>query len=311
MGRSGGGASVLLVAALLAALLGVDTAAQADPAAREDLAAAYRERQATLDRGPFAVPMQVEASVSEDRVAGNVYAVLDHPFSHLARELAKPSVWCEILTLHFNVKSCLVQVSADDPAVTDLLIATARKYYVPPSSRNTLSYRLDLSRSDAEVVKGSLGAERGPLGVRDMQIEVGAIGLPDGRSFVRLHYGYTEGWATRIATRAYLATFGRRKIGFSVTGRTATGDPIYVRGAAGALERNALRYHLAIEAWFDTLAKHEGDRFEARVARWYDLTDRHSEQLYEMSRETYRDMKRRERDDMLGQAATRRAKRRR
>jgi hypothetical protein len=257
------------------------------------------------------VPLLVRASLGEDRIGGDVYAVLPQSFEVITREFAKPIVWCDILTLHFNVKSCQPEPAREREGGVDLRIATARKHYVPPSGRRPLVYALELARPGEGVVVASLRAAKGPLGVRDMQIEVGAIPAPEGGSFVHLHYAYTEGFATRLATRTYLATVARRKVGFSVVGETSEGDPVYIRGAAGAVERNALRYHLAIEAYFDTLTVASEERFEARIARWYRLTDRYRTQLYELPLDRYLDIKRRERRDMDVQAAASLDRRRR
>jgi len=298
-----------LVAALV--LAGWARGADAGSAGRDALLAEHGRLEAQLSEGPFGVSVHVSASLGESRVGGDVHAVVEHAFVRVSRELRKAEAWCEILTLHFNVKACRASEQLASGGGAELEIATARKYYVPPSGRNALSYRLDLSRSREDLLSASLQSGKGPLGIRDMSIEVEAIAAPGGGTFLHLHYAYTEAWAARLATRAYLATLGRRKVGFSVVGESSDGEPIYVRGAAGAVERNALRYHLAIVAYFDTLPVHSEGRFEARIARWYDLTDRHRDQLFEMSRERYVEMKRREQADMWDQSAATRNRRRR
>jgi hypothetical protein len=50
----------------------------------------------------------------------------------------------------------------------------------------------------------------------------------------------------RMAMQAYLLTAGRDKIGFSITSKKADGPPTYIAGVRGAVERNAMRYYLAI-----------------------------------------------------------------
>jgi len=256
------------------------------------------------------MPMLVRASLEGDEVSGDVYAVLAQPFVRVSRELARPTAWCDILTLHFNVKSCRPETRTESGELV-LRVATARKYYVPPSGRRPLLYAMDLSGSGPGRVVASLHAAKGPLGVRDMRILVRAVPAPEGGSFVHFHYAYSEGFAVRVATRTYLATLGRRKIGFSVVGEDADGAPLYVRGPAAAVERNALRYQLAIEAYFDTLPVDEEERFDARTRRWYELTDRYRAQLYELPRDSYLEIKRRERLDMEAQPAARLETRRR
>jgi hypothetical protein len=288
-------------------------------ASPDDLIASHRRLRDALQTGPFDVPLALSASLDGERIGGDVYAVLEQPFLLVSRELVKPAAWCDILTLHFNVKSCHAipspspeaEVRAGGAHTVELRIATARKYYVPPSGRNPMTYRLDVAGSGPNFLHASLTADKAPLGVRDLLIEVEAIPLPEGGSFVHLHYAYTAGWAVRMASRTYLATLGRRKLGFTVIGQTPEGEPIYIAGREGAVERNALRYHLAIAAYLDTLSIHEAGRFEARIAHWYDLTDRYKKQLEEMSQDAYLDLKRRERRDMEDQAGVGRVRRRR
>jgi hypothetical protein len=100
---------------------------------------------------------------------------------------------------------------------------------------------------------------------------------------------------SRAAVFGYLKTMGRKKVGFSVVGRDREGRPIYVRGVQGMIERNAMRYHLAVQAYLETLQVPECDRFERRIERWFDLTSAHQRQLFEMVRDDYLRYKRRER----------------
>jgi hypothetical protein len=92
--------------------------------------------------------------------------------------------------------------------------------------------------------------------------------------------------------QAYLATRGRDKVGFSA----AAGDqpPGTIRGTRGVVERNAMRYHLALATYLDSLALPEAARTEHRIGAWYDATERHARQLHEMARDDYLAMKRRE-----------------
>ena len=128
---------------------------------------------------------------------------------------------------------------------------------------------------------------------------------------MELRYSYAPGLLARVATRTFLATLGRKKIGFTITGATQDGEPIHVRGPQGAVERNALRYHLAFVAYLDTRDVSDPSRFERRIARWFDLTEEHSRQLREMSRDEYLKLKRRERRDQQAQAEARAVSQRR
>jgi hypothetical protein len=279
------------------ALCSLPVVADPGPAALESL---YHVLEPAFAESPFELPLVVQATLDDRQVRGDVYAEIARPFEMLARELSSVDAWCDVVTLHFNMKSCSrlqpSRVGAQGVGIP-LSIETARKVYVPPQGRKPMTYWLDGSGTRSGFLHQRLTAAKGPLGVRDIRIEFEAIALEGGDTFVHLHYAYRAGWAARFATRTYLATLGRKKVGFTIVGRSADGEPVYVRGEEAAVERNALRYHLAIAAYLDTLAVPEPDRFEARIARWFDLSARHSAQLFEMPREKYLEIKRRERRD--------------
>jgi hypothetical protein len=62
----------------------------------------------------------------------------------------------------------------------------------------------------------------------------------------------------------------------------------------GAVERNAMRYYLAIDAFLDTMAAPPDQRVERRIRNWFAATERHPRQLREMDLGTYAAMKRQE-----------------
>ena len=90
--------------------------------------------------------------------------------------------------------------------------------------------------------------------------------------------------------------FGGSKIGFSVTGTDSNGNPVYVDGLRGTVERDIACYYLAILAYMDTLKIPDEQRFEKRISRWYDLTDHFKKQLLEMEKEKYLTHKRQSRE---------------
>ena len=62
----------------------------------------------------------------------------------------------------------------------------------------------------------------------------------------------------------------------------------------GVMERNTMRYYLAIDAYLDSLAAPAGQRVERRLRAWFDATERYPRQLREVDREAYLRMKRQE-----------------
>ena len=117
-----------------------------------------------------------------------------------------------------------------------------------------------------------------------------AVPIEGGKTFMHLSYAYGYGTAGKIAMGAYLSTAGASKVGFS----QMQGQP--TTGVRGAIERNAMRYYLAIDAYMDALSAPEAQRVDKRINNWFNATERYPKQLHEMDRNTYVTMKRAEYD---------------
>jgi hypothetical protein len=72
-----------------------------------------------------------------------------------------------------------------------------------------------------------------------------------------------------------------------------------VGGERGIIERNAVRYYLAIQAYLEGLALAPEQRFEQTAQRWFELTERWPRQLHELDQAEYLAGKRRERSEQL------------
>ena len=262
------------------------------------LAASYEQNRDELAAAPFGVPLKLEADVRGGSLHGSVMAVLDHPFASVRTALSSPESWCDMVALHFNVKSCRLDAADSGMALRwQLQVETGRKFYVPSSRRDRRAYQLAVKSNTDHYLDASMSASRGPAWVRDLLIAVEAIPLGEKSTFLHLRYGYEVGLLTRVAMRTYLATLGRAKVGFSVVGADGQGEPLYVRGVQGAIERNAVRYYLAIQAYLDVGDLPQEHRFDCRLRRWYALTDRYRRQLFEMDEREYLAVKHRERRD--------------
>jgi hypothetical protein len=99
--------------------------------------------------------------------------------------------------------------------------------------------------------------------------------------------------------KTYLATFGAKKIGFSIKERDKNNNPVYVGGVQGVIERNAMRYYFAIQSYLNTQKIKEATRFESRISKWFDLTEQYHKQLYELDKSDYLKYKKMERKDQL------------
>lgn len=287
----------LLALALIAcALITTGFAADANAGGRAELLARHRAFVAARADDRDAPPFAVETNGDDRSARGHVFTPVSHGFEALAAALGRPSSWCEIAPLHLNVKSCTWSQSAAGARVT---LYSGRKTYEPPEDAHVSPYLFERVESRDDYLRVLLTADEGPLDTRDYVIELEAIPAGEGESFVHLRYAYRYGLQTRLAMASYFATLGSGKVGFSVVGADARGNAVYVGGVEGMIERNAVRYQLAIQAYLDTLAEPESERFERRIARWFSLTEGHRRQLYELDRGEYLQNKRREHTDQV------------
>jgi hypothetical protein len=95
-----------------------------------------------------------------------------------------------------------------------------------------------------------------------------------------------------ILTNGYLNTLARNKVGFSRV--TQGGDTSFVQGIRGVIERNVMRYHMAIDTFIETHSLPAASRQQHAFARWIEKNERYPEQLHEMVPAEYLDIKRRE-----------------
>jgi hypothetical protein len=255
------------------------------PAPPADTARQLSARQAAL--APRLAPQQavIESSEGPQQARGDVYAVLPQAFPTLAAALRQPSQWCEALLLHLYVRRCV-------PGTGLLTLHVVSRADARIDQAQVLPLLFETGQTAPGYLQVRLAANEGPLGLR--QIELLFEAIPAGASASFVHFRYESGFTTlgTWAMQAYLATRGRDKVGFSA----AAGDqpPGTIRGTRGVVERNAMRYHLALATYLDSLALPEAARAEYRIGAWYDATERHARQLHEMARDDYLAMKRRE-----------------
>ena len=237
------------------------------------------------------VHLQVDSGEKEGLLFAEISGHVDFPFAELREALARPAAWCEFIPLVFNVKSCTYQTRSDR---TELSIYIGRKFFENPRDAIRLDYLFHVSLQTDGRLDVFLSAKDGPFGTSDYRIALQVRAAKDGRAHVHLHSSFRPSLRSTIATRIYLATSGRDKIGFSLAGHEGE-EPVYVKGVEGIVERNAMRYYLALKAFIDTLHIPEDQRFAQRLKTWYRLTEKYPEQLHEMEREEYLDAKHQER----------------
>ena len=314
---------VAVVCVLQIASWGPDAQAQREAVASQDLGARleWLQRRGAVQLGQK--PVYLQSTETPQRLEGEVLALIDHPVQRVRAALTQASVWCDILILHLNVKYCRAvrpALGAGASAPEERLeVGLGRKYDEPLSGVHWLDFRFRTSVSvgpsavpSALPFAGPSGAEagglsgaaptsvellapEGPLDTRDLRITVQLAEPPGGRTLLQLRYAYAQGPAARWAMQVYLGTLGRHKVGFSLVPENPDrpGGPLKpVAGVRGLLERNTVRYHLAVDAYLDALVLPPAQQLDRRLTDWFAATERHPRQLRELDWETYVQMKR-------------------
>jgi hypothetical protein len=281
--RGGACRRLLLPLVLLAACQTVP--AQSIDALRARYAAA--EAAARTGGNPFDRPLYLQSTETSSRQQADVVAVVDEPYADVRALLTRPEAWCAILILHLNVKYCRAS-----PA-PGLDVAIGRKTEEPLGDAYWVVFGWRLVADGDGYLNVSLAAPDGPLSTKDFRIEVEAAPQGERRTLLHMTYAYAHGTAAKVAMQLYLSTIGSGKVGFSVTGRGADGKPVRVGGMRGVLERNTMRYYLAIEAALAARALPPAQRLEKSLADWFDATERYP-QLHEVERDEYLTMKQHE-----------------
>ena len=284
--------AVRMVAALLLCMgATLVRAANADQDSAGSLRAKYAELRAQLSNNQFQKPLYLSSSESSDSLAGDVYALVDHPFATAAAALSGAGDWCKILLLPFNTKSCRVS-TGDQGSV--LSVRIGRKHDQPVDQAYPVQFSHRIVAQTSEYLQARLDAEQGPLGTRNYRIVLEAVPVENGRTFIHLSYSYGFGKMGRLAMQAFLNTAGKDKVGFTVAGTQADGQPQHIGGMRGVIERNSMRYYLAIEAFLGSLSAPPQAQLEKRLRDWYAASERYPRQLHEIEEAEYLEMKRKE-----------------
>ncbi|WP_126453612.1 hypothetical protein [Sulfuriflexus mobilis] len=256
----------------------------------------YEQIETTLQDNVFGLPVHVESNGDNGTMRGDVFGIIPHAFSTVRDALGTPANWCEMVPRHLNVKACTYRHLDGECRLT---LYSGRKFYEKADDVYLLDYRYQLGAKQKDYFYITLNAEEGPLDTGNYLITAEAIPLGESSTFIHFSYSYDHGFITGLAMTGYFATLASDKIGFTVVDKHDDGEPVYVDGVRGVIERNAIRYYFVIQSFLDTLSTPERGRFEARLNNWFDLTERYHAQLYEMDKKDYLKYKRNERQDQI------------
>ncbi len=264
------------------------------PAWPDDNATALKSRYDTLapelNSNVFQRPIHLDSEESDNTLKGDIYAVVNYPFATVNTAFNDPKQgpanWCEVLILHLNTKYCHATTGSNG-SIISMNVGKKTEQELADTFRVQFNYRSVATTPTYFQV--DLSAAKGPLSTRDYRIVLEAVDIGKGRTFLHLTYSYGFGTAGRIAMKTYLATIGSAKVGF-----TKAPDGDYIGGVRGLVERNTMRYYLAIDAYLGSLAVPADKRVDQRFATWFDATEQYPRQLHELDRPEYLQMKKNE-----------------
>lgn len=269
--------------------------AQAAAGPDTNAAAALRARYAGLGQqlgnNQFKRPLYLDSAESSTQLKGDIYALVDHPFAAVNEALNDPAHWCDVLILHLNTKYCR---ASTQPAGTLIAVSIGKKYDQPLDEAYRVEFAYSTAATTPDYFDVGLNAKTGPLGTSDYRIRLEAVAVPGGKTFLHLTYSYAYNFVGRLAMQVYLATIGRDKVGFSSSGKQSGSQPDHIGGVRGVVERNTMRYYLAIDAYLGALSAPPAEQFEKRLHNWFAATELYPRQLHEIDRASYLDMKRNE-----------------
>lgn len=286
-----GFSQTFLRAVTLAAVLLLAATAAATQGLRSSTASELRSRHAALlpqlEKNALRGPIHIESSEGQ----GEVYAVLNAPFASVSAALTDPAHWCDVMLLHLNTKSCRRHNAG---AAVQLELRISRTWDQPLAAVPRMLFVWHATQTAGDLLQVRLEAADGPFDTRDHRIVLEAVPLEGERTFLHLGYSFQAGAASRMALQLYLATLGRSRVGFTTRAARPGAPPESIGGVRGMMERNTMRYYLAIEAYLGALSVPPASQPEARLQAWFDATEKYPRQLREIDRAIYLEMKRAE-----------------
>jgi hypothetical protein len=270
---------------------GLTFASVPDTQSAASLHAKYASLAEQLHHNPFRRPLSLDSSESSSDLKGDIYALVNYPFPTVSAALNGPEQWCDVLILHINTKYCR---ATTDASTTALAVSIGKKTPQPLKEAYPIEFSYRVAAATAKYLDIQLDAQEGPLSTRNYRIQLQAVPVGNGQTFLHLTYSYDYGMVGRLAMKSYLATIGSGKVGFTRTGKQSSGQPEHIGGMRGVVERNTMRYYLAIDAYLGALATAPPLQLQKRLQSWFSATEQYPRQLREVDRAAYMAMKRSE-----------------
>lgn len=258
------------------------------------LEAKYLELSEPLKHNQFKRALYINSTEANSHLKGEIYAVVDYPFNTVNLALNNAEHWCDALILHINIKYCRATIDKKQAMLT-VYLGKKEEQALKDAHRIDFEYRTIAATPDYFALE--LHSKNGPIGTSDYRILVEATTIKSANldsTFLHFSYGYQFGLTGKLGMQGYLSTIGKHKVGFTEIAKDSSGEPIYLQGVRGIVERNTMRYYLAIDSYLSTLLAKGDEGLKQRLQHWYNSNEMYHRQLHEVERSDYMAMKQRE-----------------
>ena len=166
--------SLFMVAAAILFSAGSAPAVEKPRQGEDILLDTYHRNMAKLETNSFGLPLFLESFERDDRVHVDVYGIFDYPFSSVVNVLKVPANWCDIVSLHPNVKACTYRELTGAWLLTFYI---GRKFYQPPEDTRQVIYHYRNVIQQQGYLDIILNADAGPFGTKDHRMRFEALHL--------------------------------------------------------------------------------------------------------------------------------------
>ncbi|MGW8247454.1 MAG: hypothetical protein ACWGOV_05020 [Acidiferrobacterales bacterium] len=260
----------------------------------DDLVNQYHKLEKSSSPLAVALPIYLKTVQKENVLNVSLLGTIPFKFSDVAAVLAKPGSYCDFLPLMFNVKGCVI---TDFNPVTRIKFYVAGKHYTSPITSYRIHAVFRLVGRTPDKIRVRLEADPDTPGKSDYDVDLMAIPL-DGETLMYLESRFAPGRITRMATNTYVNVFARDKPGFTEI-QEPGGKKKLITGFPAVIERSSVRAYFALKAYMLNHHLPPAKRFDACLNTWYDLNQPYKKQLYELERDQYLQIKRREHKNQL------------
>lgn len=144
----------------------------------------YQRLQDKLKNNQFNQPIVMDSEQTSKSISGDVYSVINYPFSTVRTALDTPEEWCDVLSLHLNVKYCRALNS------NKIEVYAGTKKPQPLSDAFHMEYNFKPVINNTNYMQIVMDAKSGPMGTSDYYMMMEAIPIQNNQTFIHVKYSY-------------------------------------------------------------------------------------------------------------------------